>query len=277
VWVDGLKWFILKNKLVSACVAENKNTISHMQTSSSRKFISTLCKNTATMSRSMVGPPRYVDMDVHNRNHINYVVKLCKRNSQNFYNGVFIHLNQALPPWVKSIEFDNAVDYAKYVERVEDAKIFRKAFDTGCMLTLVGPQVVGFLLYQIDNAGSTEVLYVLVDKDHRRMQHGSKMLQACVDRHESTKKGLFERGMEEIFRQGDRSIPGVFCSMHRNASLTCSMHRNASLGANLAFYTKNGFEDLSKVPEGLAGCCYQTDPDNFLAMVWTGDSSTLDP
>ena len=202
-------------------------------------------------------------MDVHNKKRISEVVKLCERNSQNFYNGVYIHLYQSLPPWVNSIKKSNTKDYAAYVGYVHGAKIARVQFETHCILTLVGTKVVGFLLYHVQrNAAKPmlEILYFIVDKDHRRKKHGSNMLQAILRSYMIDAKKLEEGDVAE--NCADLKVGKEY---GRVSCITASMHRNASMPANFAFYTKNGFKNIEDIPE-FGG--YQDDPEHFLSMGW---------
>ena len=205
-------------------------------------------------------PHMYIDTGVKNYKHINHVLTACEQH-ETFYDGIWMHLTEILPVWVNNIKWKHPVAYKQYLGNVEDAQEMRRQFQTHGILPLAGTKVVGFLLYHVQRNTShptLQLLYLLIHPDHRRKQHGSNLLKACMDRHLSS---------AAVIEDSKKEVPKV----HQLAShITCSIERYVSLTENVAFYNKNGFEDLSQLPELQRVCGEQDHPENYFSMVWTG-------
>jgi hypothetical protein len=228
---------------------------------------------------------QYPELDIRNQKHIECVLRICKENGQ-FYNPVYMHLNLAIPPLVKKQFRDSSKEFQySYREMVRNATAIRQVYDTRGVLAVVDNKVVGFMLYQLqikDSTPDAQLLYTIVDRQHRRHSHGSNMLAIIINRHMTTFEDGVARNLHEIVsaeqeaaEDEDEELLFHFATQKEKRShtgselvawISCSIQRNESLEDNLSFYLKNGFTDKSNMPGW--EITEQPDPANFKSVIY---------
>jgi ribosomal protein S18 acetylase RimI-like enzyme len=125
--------------------------------------------------------------------HIEIVLKLCKNNGFH-YNDVWVVLKKTLPPRSDGVVFPPEV--REVLER--GMRLHQQSMDAWTMdgllaidasVTKKNPtgkdKVAGFVLYLNNNHNNNQlqILFLLVDKRHRRKGHASKMMREIQARH----------------------------------------------------------------------------------------------
>jgi hypothetical protein len=236
----------------------------------------------------------YLDVDFEKQEHIDCIQKLCERNT--FYaNEVCWFMHQ-------SIHLEEIFDMAgmhlfdqRAIDSVNRNQHARENWIARGLLALNGNEVVGFLLYSIHRETKQELAFnfLLIDKKHRKKNHGCELLSICEERHcfnieyeelgivyfnelFNIKKGEIQKSkewkqkVERLQSQNKYQMKWNATSEYELAEyMTTKIKRDENFDGVVGFYKKNGFIDLNDKPSWCEILSHEVDP-NFLILVRVG-------